>query len=126
MKDLVQLSAFAICLLLTALVYFIAELAVSGGYASTITYVTAALWLVCSWLVLSLLFYEPEYFVAGLWTLAFLGWGSVYRVLESPDPDSITALMSHANRHVRHAIEAGSLALLIVAATFYYIRRRRR
>ncbi len=123
MKSLTHLGAFAICLLLTAFVYFLSELAISNGYSTMMTYAAAGIWVVCSWLVLSVLIFEPEYFMVALWGLACLGWVAICRVLESPNSDSLAGIMFDDNRAYRYAIEGGLGAVLIVGA-FLYVQRK--
>ncbi|MFZ6712991.1 hypothetical protein [Undibacterium sp. TC9W] len=125
MRELVRFAVTSIFFFNFLLVYLFATLSIANGYSASVVYISSACVIVCSCLVLSVAYLQPEYLPLAAWGFGLLWWTAVCRVIESPEPSSVAALVFEDNALMRLAIELGGFVFLVFLALAYFTKVRR-
>ena len=125
MRQLIKFATTSLFFINLLLVYLFATLSIGNGYSAVVVYIACGCVIVCSCLVVSVAYLQPEYLPLAGWGFCLLWWTAVCRVLESPEPSSMAALFADDTRFMRLAIELGGFVFLVFLALAYFTKVRR-
>lgn len=125
MRQLVKFAATSIFFLNFLLVYLFATLSIANGYSASTVHIASTCVIVCSCLVLSVAYMQPEYLPLAVWGFCLLWWTAICRVIESPEPSSVAALFFEDNALIRLVIELGGFVVLALLGLAYFSKVRK-